>query len=349
MTPKPTNDTGKSIPSRKDEPLNTITKPAVQLPQKELPMKIISDKQRHSGSIFPPHDSDPPCKKTDLEINANIVVGKLKENTQGSSTLPSQNDTNNISNGKRAPINKTGITNNDSLQLKQPSHPPPDTPYFIPDPSNPDNWLGPMIKAELDLFRESRCKPADMVDEAIFDPASGLYYFCQNKCHNNRTALSLAIYYSMTGTTYCYDKQLKQFFFLCLTYCPSNTMYVISNEPGIPHYVSNTIGIPYPPVLSLTQAADIPPSLKRSSVNSSDVQTTLPTWPDQNYTPDVRWYNPTFTTFNPGNVENTTAQPHLELSKLTKPRSRSPQLNVPIKHHNGNDKSKPNGMNNLLL
>ena len=153
----------------------------------------------------------------------------------------------------------------------------------------------------------------------------------------------------MTGTTYYYDKQLKQFFFICPAYCPSNTIHVISNEPDIPHYVSNTIGIPYPPVPSLAQAADIPPSLKRSSVNSSDVQTAQPTWPDQNYTLDARWDNPTFTTFNLGNVENTTAQPHLELSKLTESRSRSPQLNVPIKHHNGNDKSNPHGMNNLLL
>ena len=80
-------------------------------------------------------------------------------------------------------------------------------------------------------------------------------------------------------------------------------MYVISNEPDIPQYVSNNIGIPYPPVPSLAQAADIPSSSKRSSVNSSDVQTALPTWPDQNYIPDVRWDNPTFTTFNPGNVE----------------------------------------------
>ena len=47
--------------------------------------------------------------------------------------------------------------------------------------------------------------------------------------------------------------------------------YVISNEPDIPHYVKDTIGIPYPLVLSLAQAADIPPSLKKSSVNSNDI------------------------------------------------------------------------------
>ena len=97
-------------------------------------------------------------------------------------------------------------------------------------------------------------------------------------------------------------------------------MYVISNEPNIPHYVSNTIGIPYPQVPSLAQAADIPPSLKRLSVNSGDLQTTPLTWPDQNYTPDARWDNPTFTTFNHGNDENTTAQSHLESSKPTEPK-----------------------------
>ena len=100
----------------------------------------------------------------------------------------------------------------------------------------------------------------DVVDEDIFDPTSGLYYLLQNKCHNDRTALSLA----MTGTTFCYDKQLKKFLFVCPSYCPSNMVYVISNEPDIPHYVSNTIGIPYPAGLLLARAADIPPSSKRS-------------------------------------------------------------------------------------
>ena len=173
---KLTNDTEKSIPSRKNEPLNTITKPVAKLPWKMLPTKIISSKQGHSGSIFPPHDSDSPCKKTGLEINTSIVVGELKENIQGSPTLPSQNDTNDTDNGNRAPINKTGVNKGDSLQFKQPNHPPQDTPYFIPDPTNPDNLLGPMTKAELDLFHESRHKPTDVVDGAIFDPASGLYY-----------------------------------------------------------------------------------------------------------------------------------------------------------------------------
>ena len=118
---KLTNDTEKSIPSRKNEPLNTITKPVAKLPWKMLPTKIISSKQGHSGSIFPPHDSDSPCKKTGLEINTSIVVGELKENIQGSPTLPSQNDTNDTDNGNRAPINKTGVNKGDSLQFKQPN------------------------------------------------------------------------------------------------------------------------------------------------------------------------------------------------------------------------------------
>ena len=71
----PINDTEKPIPTRNDELLNTITKSAAKLPQKTLPMKIISDKQGHSDSIFPPHDSDSPHKKIGLEINANRVVG----------------------------------------------------------------------------------------------------------------------------------------------------------------------------------------------------------------------------------------------------------------------------------
>ena len=209
-----------------------------------------------------------------------------------------------------------------------------------------DNLLGPMTQAELDLFHESRHKPMDVVDEAIFDPTSRLYYLLQNGSHNDRTALPLAIYHSMTGTTCCYDKQLKQLFFVCLSYCPSNTMYAISNEPDIPHYVSNTTGIPYPPVPSLAHAADIPPSSKRSSMNSNDVQTTLPTWPDQNYTPDAR-----FTTFSSGNAENNRTQPHPKPPppKSNEPKPTSPQLNIPTKGHDREDKSKANDTNNLLL
>ena len=208
-----------------------------------------------------------------------------------------------------------------------------------------------MTQAELDLFHESRHKPMDVVDEAIFDPTSGLYYLLQNRCHNDRTGLPLAIYHSMTGTTYCYGKQLKQFFFICSSYCPSNTMYAISNEPDIPHYVSNTIGIPYPPVPSTAQATDIPPSSKRSSMNSNDVQTTLPMWPDQNYTPDVRWDNPTFTTFSSSNAENIRTQSHPKPppSELTEPKPSSPHLNILTKGHDKADKSKANGTNNLLL
>ena len=143
-----------------------------------------------------------------------MVVVEPKKNDQKSPTLPSQNDTNNTNDGNRSPINKTGMTKGDSLQLKHPNRPLQDTPYFIPDPTNPDSLLGPMTKAELDLFHESRHKSTDVVDEAIFDPASGLYYLLQNRCHNDRTALPMVIYDSMTGTTCCYDKQLKQFFFV---------------------------------------------------------------------------------------------------------------------------------------
>ena len=65
--------------------------------------------------------------------------------------------------------------------------------------------------------------------------------------------------------------------------------------------------------------------------------------------PDERWDNPTFTTLNPGNADNTKAQPHPELPKLTELRLISPQLHVPIKNHNEDDKSKPSGTNTLLL
>ena len=191
-----------------------------------------------------------------------------------------------------------------------------------------------MTKAELDLFHESRYTPDDIVDEAVFDPTSRLYDLLQNRCHNDQIALPIAIYHSITGTTYCYAEQLKQFFFVCPSYCPSNTMYVISHEPNIPHYVSNTIGIPYLPVPSLAQAAYIPPSLKWSSLNSSDVQTTLLNWPDQNYTPDARWDNSTFTTFNPNNSDDTRTQPQPGLPKLTNQMSTLPSLNILSKNPN---------------
>ena len=55
----------------------------------------------------------------------------------------------------------------------------------------------------------------------------------------------------------------------------------------------------------------------RLSPNSSDVQTTPPMWPDQNYTPDTRWDNPMFMTFNPGNTDNKKTQPNPEPPKLT--------------------------------
>ena len=127
-------------------------------------------------------------------------------------------------------------------------------------------------------------------------------------------------------------------------------MYVISNEPDIPHHVSNTIGIPYPPAPSLAQAADIPPSSKRLSMNSKDVQTMLPTWPDKNYTPDTRWDNATFTTFSPVNAENSKTQlyPNPLPSKLTEPKPTTPHLNILTKGHDDTDKSKTNDTNNLL-
>ena len=81
--------------------------------------------------------------------------------------------------------------------------------YFIPDPSNPDNLLGPMTQDDLDLFQESRQKLDDIIDEVIFDPATGLYYMLQNKCHTPKIAALLAIYHSLTGTTYCYDDKLQ--------------------------------------------------------------------------------------------------------------------------------------------
>ena len=84
---KPTNDTEKPIPSRKNEPLNTVTKPGAKLPWKMLLTKIISNNQGRSGFIFPPLDSDSPHRKTGLEINTSIVAGKLKENIQGSLVL----------------------------------------------------------------------------------------------------------------------------------------------------------------------------------------------------------------------------------------------------------------------
>ena len=207
-----------------------------------------------------------------------------------------------------------------------------------------------MTQAEIDLFHESRCKPVDIADEAIFDPTTGLYYLLQNRCHNDKTALPLAIYHSMTGTTCCYDKQLKQFF-VCPSYCPANTMYAISNEPDIPHYISNTIGVPYPPVPSLAQAADIPPSSNKS-MNSGNVQTTLTPWLDQHHTPITRSDNPTFTTFNSDNTKNTRTQPYPKHPpiKSAKSKSATSQLNIPTKDYD-EDRSKPKetDTNYLLL
>ena len=139
---------------------------------------------------------------------------------------------------------------------------PQNASYFIPDPSNPDNLLGPMTQDDLDLFQESRKKSDDIIDEVIFDPATGLYYMLQNKCHTPKIAVPLAIYHSLT--TYCYDDKLQQFIFVYPSFCQPNTMFVISNKSDIPHCVNNMIGIPYPPIPSLAQAEDIPPLTEQS-------------------------------------------------------------------------------------
>ena len=280
------------------------------------------------------------CSKMDLDIGMNNTgVNEHKKKTQSSPVLPSQNGRNSIDNENET-ANTMTRKSEDKNETSQMKHSPQDTPYFIPDPTNPDNLLGPMTKADLDLFHESRHKPMDIVDEAIFDQISGLYYLLWNKSHNDRTAFPTAIYHLMTETTYCYDKQLKQLFFVCPSYCPTNTMYIISNEPDIPHYVSNTIGIPYPPVPSLAQAADIPPSLMRLSPNSSDAQTTPPMWPDHKFIPDTRWDNPTFMTFNPGNSDNNKTQPNAEPPKPTEIWMMSSQ---------NDENMRSNRTNNLLL
>ena len=117
-----------------------------------------------------------------------------------------------------------------------------------------------MRQDDLDLFQESRKKLDNIIDEVIFDPATGLYCMLENKCHTPKITAPLAIYHSLTGTTYCYNDKLQQFIFVYPSLCPPNTMFVISNESDIPHCVNNMIGILYPPVPSLAQAEDIPPS-----------------------------------------------------------------------------------------
>ena len=72
-------------------------------------------------------------------------------------------------------------------------------------------------------------------------------------------------------------------------------------------------------------------------MKSNDVQTTLPIWPDQNYTPNMRWDDPTFTTFSPGNAKNIKTQLHPKPppSKLTEPKPL--HLNIPTKSHDEAD------------
>ena len=67
--------------------------------------------------------------------------------------------------------------------------------------------------------------------------------------------------------------------------------------------------------------------------------------------PDVRWDNPTFTTFSPGNAENIRTQLHPKpaRSKLTEPKPTTPHLNILTKGHDEADKSKANDTNHLLL
>ena len=176
----------------------------------------------------------------------------------------------NKSNGKNNLVTNTTILTKDkrttdrSCVAIETESSPQNASYFIPDPSNPDDLLGPMTQDDLDLFQESRKKPDDIIDEVIFDPAAGLYYMLQNKCHTPKIAAPLAIYHSLTGTTYCYNDKLQQFIFVYPSLCPPNTMFVISNKSDILHYINNMIGILYPPVPSLAQAEDIPLSTEQS-------------------------------------------------------------------------------------
>ena len=127
----------------------------VKLPRKTLPTKILPEKQGHSDTMYS-HNNDLPHDKTaqGIDIN-NSTVGEHKENTQSSPTLPSQNGLNNIDNGNGT-ANIMAYKSKGKDEVLQSKHPSQNTPYFIPDPTNPDNFLGLMTKAKLDLFYESR-------------------------------------------------------------------------------------------------------------------------------------------------------------------------------------------------
>ena len=157
----------------------------------------------------------------------------------------------NKNNSKNNHVTKNKRTTDRRHEAIETETSPQNAPYFIPNSSNPHNLLGPMTQDEVDLFHKSRQKPDDTIDEVRLDPAVGLYYLLQNKCHTPKIAAPLAIYHSLTGTTYCYHDKLQQFIFVYPSFCPPNTMFVISNKPDIPHCVNHMIGIPYPPIPSL--------------------------------------------------------------------------------------------------
>ena len=97
----------------------------------------------------------------------------------------------NKTNGKNNLVTNTTIltknkrTTDRSCEAIETGSSPQNASYFIPDPSNPDNLLGPMTQDDLDLFQESRKKPDDIIDKVMFDPAAGLYYTC---CKTNVTS-----------------------------------------------------------------------------------------------------------------------------------------------------------------
>ena len=271
------------------------------------------------------------------------------------STDPSNNVMRpNKTNGKNNLVtNTTTLTKNKSTMDRsheaiETESSPQKISYFIPDPSNPDNLLGPMTQDDLDLFQESRKKLDDIIDKVIFDPAAGLYYMLQNKCHTPRIAAPLAIYHSRTRTTYCYDDKLQQFIFVYPSLCPPNTMFVIYNESDIPHCINNMIGIPYPPVPSLAQAEDIPPLTEQSGALFRDSLDPF-TQPIQDITSSVdeRWDNPSFVMFNT-DQDNADRTPN---SKLTPTDSINLNPTKPTKTTQDNsdrNKIQKNTIKNLL-
>ena len=108
----------KSIPPRKNELMDTSTKPTVKLPQETSPIKIRSDKPKHLSSTYS-YDSDLSHDKIGAGISTtDSRVGEPKKNEQKSPILLPQNQVGTTDDRNRVLTNNTDQAKSNPSQFE---------------------------------------------------------------------------------------------------------------------------------------------------------------------------------------------------------------------------------------